>query len=79
MTIMAPFLVEPFLSIVGGGLVAAIVTIGFSAWWDTRKQKVIEDWEFKKYEANLIHFSTAALMDAFFTAKIEMYYLTWVL
>jgi len=73
------WLTEPFLSIVGGGLVAAVLTLGFNAWWDKRKQKLAEDWEFKRYEANQIHFATAGLMEAFFAAKTEMYYLTAVL
>jgi hypothetical protein len=73
---MDSFLTEPFLSIVGGGLVAAVLTLGFNAWWDGRKQKLAEDWEFKRYHANIIHSSTAGLMDAFFSAKNEMYYLT---
>jgi hypothetical protein len=67
---------EPFLSIVGGGLVAALVTIGFNVWWDYKKQKSLEDWEFKRYEANVIHYCTNALMEAFFSAKTELYYLT---
>jgi hypothetical protein len=70
---------EPFLSVIGGGLVAAVLTIGFNAWWDTHKQKLTEDWEFKRYQANLIHFSTTGLMEAYFAAKAEMYYLTSVL
>jgi hypothetical protein len=67
---------EPFLSIIGGGLVAAVLTLGFNAWWDSHKQKLAEDWEFKRYQANLIHFSTMGLMEAYFSAKAEMYYLT---
>ncbi len=70
---------EPFLSIVGGGLVAAALTLGFNAWWDKRKQKLTEDWEFKRYEANQIHFATMGLVEAFFAAKAEMYYLNAVL
>jgi molybdenum-dependent DNA-binding transcriptional regulator ModE len=70
---------EPFLSIIGGGLVAAVITLVFNAWWDTHKQKLLEDWEFKRYQANTIHFSTMGLMEAFFAAKTEMYYLTSVL
>ena len=70
---------EPFVSIVGGGLVAAVLTLGFNAWWDKRKQKLAEDWEFRRYEANQIHFETMGLMEAFFAAKAEMYYLTAVL
>ncbi len=73
------WLTEPFLSIVGGGLVAAVLTLGFNVLWDKRKQKLAEDWEFKRYEANQIHFATAGLMEAFFAAKTEMYYLTAVL
>lgn len=70
---------EPFLSIVGGGLVAAALTLGFNAWWDKRKQKLTEDWEFKRYEANQIHYATMGLVEAFFAAKAEMYYLNAVL
>ena len=55
---------------------AAIVTIGFNVWWDCQKQKLAEDWEFRRYQANMIHHSTAGLMEAFFSAKTEMYYLT---
>lgn len=67
---------EPFLSIVGGGLIAAIVTIVFNAYWDSRKQNIAEDWEFRRYQANLIHYSTAGLMEAFFSGKSELLYLT---
>jgi len=67
---------EPILSIVGGGLVAAVITLGFNAWWDCRKQKIAEDWEFKKYHANMLHNATAGIMEAYFSAKNEMYYLT---
>lgn len=67
---------EPWLSIIGGGLAAAIVTVIFNALWDNKKQKMAEDWEFKRYEANQIHFATAGIMEAYFSAKTEMYYLT---
>lgn len=70
---------EPFLSIVGGGLVAAILTLIFNAWWDNKKQKLAEDWEFKRYEANQIHFATTGITEAFFAAKTELYYLTAIL
>lgn len=75
----SPIVPEPFLSIIGGGLAAAIVTIIFNAWWDSHKQRLTEDWEFKKYHANIIHFSMVGLMEAFFAAKAEMYYLTGTL
>jgi hypothetical protein len=67
---------EPWLSIIGGGLVAAIVTIIFNVIWDRKKQEMAEDWEFSRYEANQIHFATAGIMEAYFSAKAEMYYLT---
>jgi hypothetical protein len=67
---------EPFLSIVGGGLIAAIITIVFNVYWDNKKQEASEDWEFRRYQANLVHHSTAGLMEAFFSAKSEMLYLT---
>jgi hypothetical protein len=67
---------EPFLSIVGGGLAAAVITIIFNVYWDNRKQKASEDWEFRRYQANLMHHSTAGLMEAFFSGKSEMLYLT---
>jgi hypothetical protein len=70
---------EPLLGIVGGGLAAAIVTAAFNIWWDTRKQKLTEDWEFRRYQANLIHLSAAGLAEVFFAAKAEMLYLTSVL
>lgn len=67
---------EALLGIIGGGLVAAVLTIVFNAWWDTRKQKMAEDWEFRRYQANQIHFATAAIIEAYFSAKTELYYLT---
>ena len=72
----AAVLAEPFLSVIGGGLVAALVTIFFNVWWDIQKQKSSEDWEFRRYEANMIHYATAGLMDAYFSGKSEMLYLT---
>jgi hypothetical protein len=73
------WITEPLLSVVGGGLVAALLTLGFNALWDKKKQKLAEDWEFKRYEANQIHFATMGIMEAYFAAKTELYYLTSVL
>jgi hypothetical protein len=42
----------------------------------TRKQRLSEDWEYRRYQATLIHHSTAGLMDAYFSGKSEMLYLT---
>lgn len=70
---------DPWLSIVGGGLAGAFVTIVFNAWWDTRKQKMAEDWEFKRYHASMIHLSTVGFMEAYFAYKNELYYLTIML
>jgi len=67
---------EPWLSVLGGGLAAALVTIVFSVLWDTKKQKDSEDWEFRRYHANQVHYATAGLMEVFFAAKIELYFLT---
>jgi hypothetical protein len=67
---------EAFWGIIGGGLVAAVITIIFSAYWDTRKQRLTEDWEFKRFHANLIHFATTGLMEAYFSVKAELFYLT---
>jgi hypothetical protein len=67
---------DTYLSIIGGGLVAAIVTIIASVYWDKKKQKLSEDWEFRRYQANLVHFSTAGLMEAYFSAKSELLYMT---
>jgi hypothetical protein len=67
---------EPLLSVLGGGLAAAVVTIGFNVLWDKKKQKASEDWEFRRYHANQVHFATAGLMEVFFAAKIELYFLT---
>jgi len=70
---------EPFLSIVGGGLAAALVTIGFNVWWDKQKEQSSQEWEFKRYRANLIHGAAFGLMDAFFAAKTEIEYLVGTL
>src|ERR1019366_4939614 len=67
---------DTYLSIVGGGLVAAVVTTVANIFWDQKKQKLSEDWELRRYQANLIHFSTAGLMEAFFSAKSELLYMT---
>jgi hypothetical protein len=66
---------EPALSIVGGGFVAAVVTILFNAWWDSRKESRAEDWEFRRYRANLVHGAASGLMEVFFSAKAEIDYL----
>jgi hypothetical protein len=70
---------EPWLSILGGGFAAALVTIGFNVWWDKQKQKLSEDWEFRRYHANQVHFATAGLMEVFFAAKTEIYFLACTL
>jgi len=70
---------EPWLSVLGGGLAAALVTIGFNVWWDKQKQKLSEDWEFRRYHANQVHFATAGLMEVFFAAKTEIYFLACTL
>jgi len=67
---------DAWWSVLGGGLVAALLTLGFNAWWDCRKQMLAEDWEFRRYHANQIHYATAGIMEAYFSAKTEMYYLT---
>jgi hypothetical protein len=71
--------VNPWLSIVGGGLVSVLVTIGFNVYWDGKKQRLLEDWEFRRYHANQIHLATAGLMEAFFAAKAELYFLFYTL
>jgi hypothetical protein len=70
---------EPWLSVLGGGLAAALVTIGFSVWWDKQKQKSSEDWEFRRYHANQVHFATVGLVEVFFAAKTEIYFLSCTL
>jgi hypothetical protein len=70
---------EPLLSIIGGGFAAALVTIGFNVWWDKQKQRLSEDWEFRRYQANQVHFATVGLMEVFFAAKTELYFLTCTL
>jgi len=70
---------EPLLSIVGGGLAAALITIGFNVWWDKKKETNSQDWEFKRYRANLIHGAAFGMMDAFFAAKTELEYLVGTL
>jgi len=70
---------EPWLSVIGGGLAAAVLTFIFNICWDWRKQKLIEDWDFRRYHANQIHFATFGLMEAFFAAKTEIYFLACTL
>jgi len=62
---------EPWFAVVGGGLAAALLTIVFNAVWDNKKQKLAEDWEFRRYHANMIHVATVGIVDAFFSAKME--------
>ena len=64
-----------WLSIIGGGLVSVLITIGFNVYWDLKKQHLLEDWEFRRYHANQIQLATAGLMEAFFAAKAELYFL----
>lgn len=70
---------EPFLSIVGGGLAAAVITIGFNVWWDKKKERSAQEWEFKRYRANLIHGASFGLLEVFFAAKTEIDYLVGTL
>jgi len=69
----------PWLSSVGGGLVSVLITIGFNLYWDKKKQELLEDWEFRRYHANQIHLATTGLMEAFFAAKAELYFLFYTL
>jgi hypothetical protein len=69
----------PWLSIVAGGLVSVLITIGFNVYWDQKKQALLEDWEFRRYHANQIHLATSGLMEAFFAAKAELYFLFYTL
>jgi hypothetical protein len=69
----------PWLSIVAGGLVSVLITIGFNVYWDQKKQELVEDWEFRRYHANQIHLATSGLMEAFFAAKAELYFLFYTL
>src|SRR5450432_353160 len=70
---------ETLLSIVGGGTVAAFLTIFFNVYWDTKKERSSQDWEFKRYRANLVHTATFGLMETFFAAKTEIEYLVGTL
>jgi hypothetical protein len=70
---------SPWLSIVGGGLVSVLITIGFNVYWDKKKQELLEDWEFRRYHANQIHLATVGLMESFFAAKAELYFLFYTL
>jgi hypothetical protein len=47
--------------------------------WSQQKQKLSEDWEFRRYHANQVHFATAGLMEVFFAAKTEIYFLACTL
>lgn len=67
------------LSFLGGGLVAAIITIVFGVCWDIKKQKMDEEWEYRRYQANQIHFATVALTEIFFSVKTELLFLTAML
>jgi hypothetical protein len=66
---------DTWLSIVGGGLAAALLTVAFNVYWDKKKQKLLEDWEFRRYHANQIHLATAGLTEAFFGARTELHFL----
>ena len=70
---------NPWLSVVGGGLVSVLITIGFNVYWDIKKQRLLEDWEFRRYHANQIHLATVGIMEAFFAAKAELYFLFYTL
>jgi hypothetical protein len=72
---MHSFLTDPLLSVIGGGLAAAVLTIIFNVYWDRRKQKLTEDWEFRRYYANQVHIGTFGLMEVFFSAKTEINFL----
>ena len=69
----------PWLSIVAGGLVSVLITIGFNVYWHHKKNQLLEDWEFRRYHANQIHLATSGLMEAFFAAKAEFYFLFYTL
>lgn len=69
---------ETWLSVIGGGL-AAVLTFFSNIWWDSRKQKLVEDWDFRRYHANQIRFATFGLMEVFFGAKTEIYFLSCTL
>jgi len=70
---------DTWASIIGGGLAAALLTLLFNALWDVRKERKAEDWEWRRYRANLVHGSTFGLMELFFAAKTEIDYLVGAL
>jgi hypothetical protein len=70
---------NPWLSIVGGGLVSVLVTIIFNVYWDKKKQQLLEDWEFRRYHANQIHLATTGITEAFFASKSELFFLYYTL
>ena len=70
---------NPWLSIVGGGLVSVLITIAFNVYWDRKKQQLLEDWEFRRFHANQIHAAPAGLMEAFFESKAELFFLYYTL
>jgi hypothetical protein len=69
-------LTDPIIGFVGGGLAAAVLTIIFNVIWDVQKLRRLEDHEFRRFRANQLHFATVGIVEVYFSAKAEVYFLT---
>lgn len=62
------------LGVLGGGIVAAIITAGFNVYWDKQKQKITENWERRRYDANLKRQLLFGITDVFYSTKSEIFF-----
>ena len=62
------------LSLLAGGLSAAIFTAAFNVWWNGRRQEIAERWESRKYEANLKLQLLFKLTEIYYANINELYF-----
>ncbi|TAM81096.1 MAG: hypothetical protein EPN47_14570 [Acidobacteria bacterium] len=67
---------EQLLSLLAGGVSAAVVTAGFNVWWDRRKQKIVAQWERRKYDTNTKLHIVYHLTETFYNTESELHFVT---
>lgn len=64
-----------WVSVLAGGVGAAVATAVFEWLRDKSRQKTREDWERRRYKANQLNAATAGMVEAFYGVKAELNFL----